>query len=79
MMKLNCSCSKFIYAVLEKFDSQSPCILNKTNLNFANFQQRFNCLTLIHFLVGFVDIIKRGRVSENSPRIDIAFEYSIKQ
>jgi hypothetical protein len=49
MMKLNCSCSKFIYAVLEKFDSQSPCILNKTNLNFANFQQRFNCLTLIHF------------------------------
>ena len=79
MMKLNRNFSKSICAVLEKSGSKSLCILNKTNLNFANFQQRFNCLTLIHFLVGFVDIIKRGRVSENSPRIDIAFEYSIKQ
>lgn len=37
MMKLNCSCSKFIYAVLEKSGSKSLCVLNKTNLNFANF------------------------------------------
>ena len=36
-------------------------------------------MTLIHFLVGFVDIVKRGRVSENSPRIDIALQYGVKE
>ena len=37
MMKLNRNFSKSICAVLEKSGSKSLCVLNKTNLKFANF------------------------------------------
>ena len=33
----SCSCPKSICAVLEKSGGKSLCVLNKTNLNFANF------------------------------------------